>query len=130
MLALAALVATSLLAGCESPLACTASVEPALVVRVEDSLDASPQAEGATAIATEGAFSEALTPFGHNDAGELVGLAGPLERAGTYTVTVDKAGFRQWRQAGVRVTADACHVRTVTLTARLQRAAGTVRVAP
>jgi hypothetical protein len=46
------------------------------------------------------------------------GLA--YERAGTYTVTVEQQGYRPWSRSGVRVTKDECHVRGVSITARLQ----------
>ncbi|MEO5580406.1 MAG: PEGA domain-containing protein [Gemmatimonadaceae bacterium] len=49
----------------------------------------------------------------------LLSLA--YERAGTYTVTVTKPGYREWRRTGVQVGRDECHVITVPLTARLQQ---------
>jgi hypothetical protein len=42
------------------------------------------------------------------------------ENAGGYTVTVEQAGYRPWTRTNVRVTSDACHVKTVSLTALLQ----------
>ena len=128
---LSVLLAAGLLVACDdSPMSCTASVEPAMVVSVEDSLDGSPVAAEATALAVDGAFGEALRPHGHNTVGELTSLAGPDERAGTYMVTVDKTGYAEWRQTDIRVTADECHVRTVNLTARLQRASGAALATP
>jgi len=44
------------------------------------------------------------------------------EREGTDTITVRRAGYATWTRTGVTVTRDECHVRPVTVTARLQPA--------
>lgn len=44
-----------------------------------------------------------------------------LERAGTYTATVDADGYQPWRKDGIVVTRGLCHVRPVSVTARLVR---------
>lgn len=44
-----------------------------------------------------------------------------MERAGTYTATVDADGYLPWRQDGIVVTRGLCHVRKVSVTARLVR---------
>lgn len=49
-------------------------------------------------------------------------LLGAGEHAGTFTVTVHDAGYKDWVRSGVVVTADQCHVHTTTLTALLQPA--------
>jgi hypothetical protein len=54
--------------------------------------------------------------------GNTLELFGALERPGTYTVTVDKPGYQQWKQERVRVRDGSCHVQTVTLQANLVRA--------
>jgi hypothetical protein len=69
-------------------------------------------------MAREGAYVDSARMYGDVPV-ETVGLA--EERAGTYEVSVERTGYRSWHRAGVRVTADECHVRTVSLTARLQR---------
>jgi hypothetical protein len=44
-----------------------------------------------------------------------------FERAGTYTATVDADGYQPWRKDGIVVTRGLCHVRPVSVTARLAR---------
>jgi hypothetical protein len=108
-----------LLAACaENPIvACTEEARPGLSVTVRDSLTGAAVATGVEVIAAEGAFADTAR-------GSLLG-AGVYslvyERAGTYTVTVVHSNYQTWRQSGVQVTADECHVRTVSLLARLQR---------
>ena len=46
-------------------------------------------------------------------------LYAAVDRPGTYSVLVRSPGYSDWLRTTVDVTADACHVRTVTLTARL-----------
>jgi hypothetical protein len=45
---------------------------------------------------------------------------GPPEQAGRFTLRVSKAGYRSWDTAGVVVTRDGCHVRTVRLRVPLE----------
>src|SRR5688572_19226539 len=68
--------------------------------------------------AATGSFTDSIR-VSSAQAATLVGLA--HERPGTYTVDVTATGYATWRQAGVRVTEDECHVRPVTLVARLRR---------
>jgi hypothetical protein len=42
------------------------------------------------------------------------------EKAGTYTVTVERSDYRPWIRANVKVTRGDCHVATVSFTALLQ----------
>jgi hypothetical protein len=44
------------------------------------------------------------------------------ERAGVYSVTVQKTGYQDWTRAPVWVRDDGCHVSTVRLRAQLQPA--------
>jgi len=86
-------------------------------VDVRDSVTNALAGRGASIIARDGVFADtAEHPFAAYD--------GPYslarERAGTYTVTVEQQGYRLWSRPGVRVTRDECHVRTVSITARLQ----------
>ena len=109
-------------AGCRSAtdLVCTHEADPGLGVTVRDSATgAAVEPAGTVVVAREGAYADTA-------AGGVVGAGGTtfslaFERAGTYAVRVEHGGYRPWERGGVRVTADACHVRTVALTARLQR---------
>lgn len=70
----------------------------------------------ATVTATDGAFSEQLMAL----PGASCTYAGPAERAGTYEVTVSKAGYSTAILRNLVVGRDECHVipvaSTVTLT--------------
>lgn len=100
---------------------CTASIEPGLVVYIEDAVTGQPQAEGAMAVATDGAYSESLRG-GVSNGVTLLALQGASERAGLYQLRVEKPGYQAWTRSNVRVLAGECHVRTVQVTAKLQPA--------
>ena len=104
----------SLTAACSDPI-CTLSFDYGIVVRVEDSVSGAPAASGARLVLRDGAYLESTE---ENLAGLYLNGAG--ERAGDYTVTVQKPTYHDWVRTNVRVTADACHVHSVSLTARLQ----------
>jgi hypothetical protein len=108
------------IAGCRSPagsdVICTAIALPGLAVAVRDSANGAPTGPGAVVTAREGAYAD--TARGGGPDGRFF-LA--TERTGTYTVRVEQPGYRPWERSGVRVGADECHVRTVELTALLQR---------
>jgi hypothetical protein len=91
---------------------CTHEVRPGLMVEVRDSITGAPVAAGARVIARDGAFAD--TAF----TGSSEGVAGAdlaHERAGNYTVTVEQEEFAPWSRSDVYVTADKCHVHTVSL---------------
>ena len=96
--------------------ACTTEARPAISVDVRDSTTGARIGRNAIVVARQGTFVD--TAFSTSVFDGPHGLA--HERTGTYTVTVDQQGYRQWSRALVRVTKDECHVRTVELVARLQ----------
>ena len=51
---------------------------------------------------------------------DSIPISGPFEKAGTFSLTVRKTGYRDWN-GSVTVKEDGCHVRSVSLTALLQR---------
>lgn len=110
-------VATALGACAENPpLACTEEARPGLSITVRDSVTNTPIATGAEIVAREGEYADTAR-------GSLLGsgvYALAYERAGVYDVTVSHPAYRLWTRAAVRVTADECHVQTVSLVARLQ----------
>jgi hypothetical protein len=116
---------TLLLGGCDivdggREVMCTGEMRPGILVAVRDSLTDAPLAPGAELIVRDGTYAD-TTAFPPNEpAAETQRLAAAYERAGTYTVTVRKAGFVDWVRTGVVVTADECHVQTVSLIARLK----------
>ncbi len=96
---------------------CTLEARQGIAVEVSDSVTGAVITRGYTVIVTEGAYRDSVS----------FPLEGPLpypdfavERAGTYRVTVRSSGYKEWTRAGVHVTADECHVRTVILAVRLQ----------
>jgi hypothetical protein len=122
------LLAVMLPAACSSPMnddggtVCLTYAAAGITLTVRDSATSAPLADAATRIyVREGAFVDsALTRLGGPDGVSSVGLV--YERRGTYEVTVERSGYLPWRRSNVVVTADACHVRGVQLTALLQRA--------
>jgi hypothetical protein len=113
------LLASTLVSGaCQLPgsVACTLEARAAVSIDVRDSVTNAAVGRGSTIIARDGAYADTAEITGVFDG--PYGLA--YERAGTYTVTVDQQGYRPWSRAGIRVTKDECHVRGVSITARLQ----------
>jgi hypothetical protein len=105
--------------GSTSPV-CTQEIRPGLAVYVENSITGVGIASGASLVAQEGAYKDSVAaPDGRPDI-DASPLLAAAERAGTYQVTVTKTGYTPWTQSNVRVTANVCHVNTVTLTALLQ----------
>jgi hypothetical protein len=119
--------AAALLAGAASlalgacsvvPLTCTDEARPTLSVEVRDARTGVPAAQGARGVIREGTYSDSLRAVTET----LLVAENTFERPGTYDVTVEKAGYLAWTERGVVVTADACHVRSRTITARLEPA--------
>ena len=96
------------------PVMCTMEARSGITVAVlgadGDSLTVTP-----TGTLRDGSYEESLQPFGHR-------LSGAVERKGTYDVAVAAPGYQAWDTTGVVVTADECHVQTVSLDVRLARA--------
>jgi hypothetical protein len=122
ILALAATFATT---SCEEPLTveCLSVPVAGLLVAVVDSITLSPPTE-ATLVARSPAFIDSIGPVEPSRVTttqrDTLVLYAAVDRPGTYSVQVRSPGYGEWLRTTVAVTADACHVRTVTLTARLQ----------
>ena len=116
------------LASCRNPfvahddlIVCTMQFSFGLNVYVKDSLTGAWAASGATLVSRDAQYADSSSvPSNRSDLDSLP-LLGAGERAGVYLVTVRKAGYVDWVQRDVRVTADECHVNSVKLTARLLR---------
>ncbi len=120
-----------LLLACNDPFdgfACTASIEPAIVVNLVDGVTGSQGLPGfpysAELIARrfgsvrDGGFVDSLSVAGMNeDTLRSVQAAG--ERPGRYDVLVRIGGYGDWSALGVTVEGGVCHVRTVELRAVL-----------
>jgi hypothetical protein len=108
-------VSTGGLTGCSS-VNCASFAASALSVTVLDA--AGKRVCDASVTVTDGAYSAALSPFSGDEASCT--YFGPTERAGTYSIEVH-SGTRTKRFDGVKVTADACHVRTRSVTITLSQ---------
>lgn len=107
------------LLGCNAaPMACTASIEPGIVVEVRDATTRQPIARGAVAELISGSYHETLLEHGFSN-GQLLSLAGAFERPGSYQLKVSQKGYTAWSQDSIAVSKDACHVVTVKLEASL-----------
>lgn len=95
---------------------CTYEARAGITLDVHDSATNALVGRNSKIIAREGAVADTSRFTAVSD--------GPYplvyERAGTYTVTVEQAGYKLWTQAGVLVTKNGCHVNGVAVTARLQ----------
>jgi hypothetical protein len=89
---------------------CTGDVVEALALTVRDETGAA--ICDATVTASDGAFSAALQP---SAGGGVCVWSGLPERSGVYDVTVSKPGYATVTRENVVVTADRCHVKTVSL---------------
>lgn len=109
-------------AGCKNTFegyACTDQFVYGIAGHVEDSLTGAKIASGATLQVTDGSFTESATwPSSRPDL-DAFPLMAAGERSGTYTATVTKSGYATWTKTNIKVTADKCHVQTVSITARL-----------
>ena len=99
---------------------CTPAPSPAFNVTVVDAATGAFLAAGASGVAIDGSFEQALTPGDFAGSGARASLYGPLGRAGRYTVVVRHPGYQEWRREGVNVSNGRCGVETVPLRAELQ----------
>jgi len=110
-----------LLAGCDfgNPI-CPAVAEPAVIVEVRNAVTDDPEAENADGVLIDGEYTDSLRVTEETDEGIPIALAGGFERAGTYTVRVEKAGFQTWTRKGVDVGDGECGPETERLDARIE----------
>ena len=110
--------------GCTEPSDCTQVALPSIVVTIVDSVSGSPAAFGSRGTAQAGSFIDSLVEYGRrgtvpNDT--LLSLQASRSGPGVYLVTIEKAGYRSWQQANVRVTHNSCTLNTANLTAKLRQ---------
>ena len=116
------------LGGCGLPFdatGCTADVRPAVIVEIRDARTAAALAYDARGVIRDGAYVDSLTPYESStaDQRDLFSRQAGYERPGTYTVEVQRVGYRAWTTSGVRVTKGVCHVDTQRVRADLLPAA-------
>jgi hypothetical protein len=99
---------------------CTLEARSGILVSPRDSVSGESLIAGSYFFARDGNFVDSVrVPTDWKGRIPFVPLT--LERAGIYEVGIDRAGYRPWRAADVRVEKDACHVTPVTLTALLSK---------
>lgn len=98
--------------------ACTATIEKGLLLSVTDQATQLPIACGITATAIEDAFSETIV---NNDAmcEDSGSIAMLDERAGFYTLSVQKQGYQDFQMENLGIGRDLCHVLTRELNVEL-----------
>lgn len=97
------------------PLACTDVFVYGITVAVLDADSGRPVADEATLTLQDGPYVETVTSSWDGRS-----LSGAGERAGTYDLAIERPGYRSWSRSGIVVNADECHVRGVSLDARLE----------
>lgn len=117
---LAVLPAVSI-GGCDFPPLCTDENRPAVIVEVRNVRTGDPEADGVDGVLIEEGYADSLIVWQQADGVPLT-LAGGFERAGTYTIEINKSGFATWRREGVRVEEGECGPKTHRLTARIEAA--------
>ena len=105
------------LGGCWNGVVCTANVVPGVVVRVTNAQTGEGIGDAVLAL-TEGEYREVLGAPGSPSDSSYYGAE---ERPGTYTLTVEAAGFvgQTIENVVVELEPSGCHVITVELTVEL-----------
>lgn len=103
--------------------ACTASLEPGIVVEIRDAFTDEPLAANAIVVITDNDYRETLVVTGYDgyDYSTASTVSGAYERPGIYDIEVSLTGYANWYRYGVEVTGGGCHVGTVKFTARLEK---------
>lgn len=96
---------------------CTMSEIPGIRLFIVDSLDG-PFRGPVTTTLRDGAFSQTIA-FPATYGLDHRFLA--YERPGTYSITLEAPGYKTWRRENIVVTPQGCHVKTVSVTALMQR---------
>jgi hypothetical protein len=92
----------------DQPIACTLEARAGLSVGVKNAVTNEVLADGVTVVAVDGNYAETLEEvFDGNNSSIFIGA---WERAGSYTITVTKVGFKTFTSPAIQVTADQCHV--------------------
>jgi hypothetical protein len=100
---------------------CTADVRPGVVVEISDGATGAPRADQARGVIIDASYTDSLRPYGSSKDGVLVSRQAGGERPGTYDVIVVHRGYEPWQVHHIKIGRDECHVRTVTLQAKLTR---------
>jgi hypothetical protein len=102
---------------------CPGITPPAISVEVRNAVTNAPEAKNTRGRLIEGSYVDSITVDQSTKyQGESVPLVleGAKGRPGTYTVLIEKKGFRSWSRSGVEVGKDECGVNTRRLEAELK----------
>lgn len=98
---------------------CTAAAHPGISVIVTDSVSGGRVSSNQIQLrAVDGSYQDSVV-VSNAEAPFPIRLA--EERAGTYLLDILAGGYRPWSRQGISVSQDDCHVRTVNVSALLQR---------
>ena len=97
---------------------CTLDFRPGLLLNVVDQADQSPMNCGLVATAEEGDFTE-VVETNSSDCNDQMEISMLGERAGFYTLTVEKAGYQTRIIEDLGIGKDLCHVITREVTLEL-----------
>lgn len=121
LLAACAAVASVSCGGSGPSVACTDELRAVIQVDVIDSITGKPAAAGTTVLLRGTTRDSIAVPSTPDTVLTAHVWYENIVKAGTYSVTVSKAGYSEWVRSGISVQADACHVTThEVLTAKLQ----------
>lgn len=98
---------------------CTTDVVPAIVVEIRDAVTGAYVAENAWGAVSEGTYADSLQPYISNGYGTLQSRQAAFERVGLYSISIQHNDYQPWLRSNIQVTANECHVNTVTITAEL-----------
>jgi hypothetical protein len=95
---------------------------PYVEVVVTDASTGQAAADSVRGYLQNGDYLDKLVVCGVNDNGVAILLCGGFKLSGTYTIVLEKAGYRRWTLHGVRVPLGRCGVLDVArVTAELER---------
>lgn len=103
----------SVLAGCKELVAsdCTDELRSVIRVDVLDSISRAPAAAGATVL-LRGPVTDSVVVSDTSTSSTAYIWFEDRVKPGIYSLSIVKAGYRDWAQTGIRVEADACHTTT------------------
>lgn len=101
----------------EDPIFCTEELRAGLEVTVRDGIGGAFLTEGVTVVAIDNEYKETLENFAGSNT-----FVGAYERAGTYTISISKEGYRDSTPSEpVVVGEDLCHVITESVAVILEK---------
>jgi hypothetical protein len=101
---------------------CPDVANPGIAIAVVDSATQAVVGRNASIVARSAAFTDSVPAMYSAVSDGPFGLVYSQTATGTYTVTVKQSGYRDWVRTGIVVTkANACSLRTVNVTAQLQK---------